>query len=106
MADEEVTVVVDERGITALREPGGPVYAALERAGEHVVERSQERAPVSPYGNHGNPPGYLRDHIRAEIDVTPDETFLDLISDARSPKGYPYARRRETADPYMERDLS
>jgi hypothetical protein len=67
----------------------GPVGKRMARYGEIVKLGAQRRAPVSPAGSGGRPPGHLRSVIRWDRgrDVT---QYVDISSPARTPQGEPY----------------
>lgn len=100
MSSVNYTVVVNDGTIRALRSPGGALYDHLTAAAGWVVVQSQAAAPVKS--------GYLRSRIRHVPHVGGDETYTDVISDARNPRsedGFPYARYQEKRQSYMRRSL-
>lgn len=100
MSSVTYTVVVNDATIRDLRSPGGALYNHLTAAGGWVVVKSQAQAPVKS--------GYLRSRIRHEPHVAADETYTDVISDARNPRtedGFNYARYQENRQGYMRRSL-
>lgn len=73
-----------------LRSESGPVARYLARAGEVGAQGAKRRAPVSPDGSHGRPSGYMRSHIGWQIGSDSEGLYVDIVSPAESPEGYPY----------------
>jgi hypothetical protein len=61
----------------------------LERAGEIVTEGARRRCPVSADGSHGRPPGYTRSRIHTRKGRDALSPYVDTVSPATSPDGYP-----------------
>jgi len=73
-----------------LNSENGPVGRYLVRVGETVAQGAKRRAPVSPDGSHGRPSGYMRSAIGWEVGEDSEGLYVDIISPATSPEGFPY----------------
>ena len=68
----------------------GAVGRYMARVGEVVTQGAKRRAPVSPDGSNGRPSGYMRSKIGWLIGTDSDGLYVDVISPAETPAGYPY----------------
>jgi hypothetical protein len=73
-----------------LRSPDGPVGRHMARVGEIATQGAKRRAPVSPDGSNGRPSGYMRSAIGWDIGTDGESIYVDVISPATTPDGYPY----------------
>ncbi len=74
-----------------LNSESGPVGRFMARVGEVGTQGAKRRAPVSPDGSHNRPSGYMRSQIGWKIGTDAEGLYVDIISPAESPNGYPYA---------------
>lgn len=68
----------------------GPTGLFLSRAGEIVAQGAKRRAPVSPDGSNGRPSGYGRSQIGWYLASDAEGLYVDVVSPATTPDGYPY----------------
>ena len=68
----------------------GRVAIYLRRVGEVVTQGAKRRAPVSPDGSNGRPSGYMRSQIGWIIGTDGEGLYVDVISPATTPAGFPY----------------
>lgn len=68
----------------------GATARYLSRAGEVGAQGAKRRAPVSPDGSHGRPSGYMRSAIGWVIGSDSEGLYVDIVSPAETPEGYPY----------------
>lgn len=73
-----------------LNSESGPAGRVMTRCGEIGAQGAKRRAPVSPDGSHGRPSGYLRSMIGWKVGEDSDGVYVDIISPAETPDGYPY----------------
>lgn len=91
----------------------GPVARFMGRVGEVGAQGAKRRAPVSRDGSHGRPSGYMRSQIGWLIGTDAEGMYVDIVSPAESPTGFPYGLGVEVGTkahiirskgPYMLRD--
>lgn len=75
------------------RDPRGPVGQDLSRSGWKVQQVAQNRAPVLT--------GMLQSMISFEVGADGDGLHLDLLTRARSARGFPYGALQEFRQPYL-----
>lgn len=73
-----------------LRSKDGPAGRLMARAGEVGTQGAKRRAPVSPDGSNGRRSGYMRSQIGWEIGEDIEGLYVDIVSLATTPSGYPY----------------
>lgn len=74
-----------------LHSESGPVGRHLVRVGEVGTQGAKRRAPVSPDGSNNRPSGYMRSQIGWKVGTDELGLYVDIISPAETPDGYPYA---------------
>lgn len=100
----DVRIVVDQRAIlNTAREPR--VRDELERQAAPILARARRNAPVSASGSHGRPAGYLRSRIRTRRGLDTFGWWVDVVSDATSPDGFPYGKVMDRRRPYLRPSL-
>lgn len=100
----DVRVVPDPQGIlNTAREPR--VRDELERQAQPIVAKARRNAPTSRTGSHGRPAGYLRSRIRTRRGLDTFGWWVDVVSDARSPDGFPYGKVMDRRRPYLRPSL-
>jgi len=62
---------------------------------------AQVDAPVSPSGSHGRPPGHLRSWVQVRYGEDALSAYADVVTRARSPRGFPYGALQERRQPYI-----
>jgi hypothetical protein len=84
-------IVWDDKELNQiLNSESGPLGILCARIGEVGTQGAKRRAPVSPDGSHGRPSGYLRSQIGWKVGSDPEGVYVDVISPAETPEGYPY----------------
>lgn len=68
----------------------GPAFILMRRVGEIVTQGAKRRAPVSPDGSNGRPSGYMRSQIGWIVGTDSEGLYVDVVSPATTPSGYPY----------------
>lgn len=68
----------------------GPAGRYMARVGEVGTQGAKRRAPVSPDGSNGRPSGYMRSQIGWVIGTDAEGLYVDIISPATTPTGFPY----------------
>lgn len=99
MAD--VTVVMHQSAIHELVRMHGPITAEIQRQAQPIMQRARRAAPVSPHGSHGRPRGYLRSRITMRTDEDTHGVYVDVVSTARAPGGFPYGAFQQLKRPYI-----
>lgn len=100
----DVRIVVDRQAIlNTSRLPR--VRDELERQASPIVARARRNAPVSDKGSHGRPSGYLRSRIRTRRGMDTFGWWVDVVSDATSPDGFPYGKVMDRKRPYLRPSL-
>lgn len=94
-------VILRKKEITELAKTSEMAQVMLDRAKE-IVTAAKGNAPVSAAGSHGRRAGYLRANIRAKWARDNESVYADVITAARTPKGYPYGRRQEQLQSYLK----
>jgi len=97
-------VALRKKEIEALALSDGMVTIIVERA-EEIVPKVKGFAPVSASGSHGRKQGYLRANIRTRYARDAQGVFADVVTQARTPNGFPYGRRQEQLKPYMKKAI-
>jgi len=73
-----------------LESESGPVGRLMVKVGEIVTQGAKRRAPVSPDGSNNRPSGYMRSQIGWIVGKDSDGLYVDVISPALTPEGFPY----------------
>lgn len=102
--DAGMTVVVRPDGILEVsRAPY--VRDELERRAQPILGKARRNAPVSKTGSHGRPAGYLRSRVRTRHGLDTYGWWVDVVSDATSPDGFPYGKVMDRRRPYLRPSL-
>jgi hypothetical protein len=94
-------VILRKKEIEELAKTSDMAQVMVDRANE-VATTAKGNAPVSKAGSHGRRAGYLRANIRTKWARDQTSVYADVITAARTPKGYPYGRRQEQLQPYLK----
>jgi hypothetical protein len=94
-------VVIRKAAMEELAQSRDVEHALVDRANQ-TQARAKENAPVSAQGSHGRNSGYLRGNIRIKYARDSKGVYSDVVSTARTPKGFPYGRLQEQRHPYLK----
>lgn len=77
------------------------VRRLIRDVAKDVQRDAQTRAPVSPHGNHGRAPGYLRSQIKVRERITVSGAEARITTEARDEEGFPYGVYHQRRRPYI-----
>ena len=94
-------LVLHENEIKALGGDAGPAVDLIRRHGAAIRDAARARAPRSKTGSHGRQPGYMASQITESEGRDARGFFVQITTEARTPKGFPYGSMEELTAPYL-----